>query len=73
MAARERRTASLDVDLRKVDAARAILGTKSLTDTVDAALDEVIKLRERRRLAQLLFEPGAIQLDDPGAMSGAWR
>ena len=73
MAATERRKTSFEVDFGKLDAVRGILGTKSLTDTVDAALDEVVKLQERRRLAELLFEPGALQLDDPDAMAGAWR
>ena len=41
--------------------------------TVDAALEEVLKLQERQRLVELLFEPGALQLDDPDVMAGAWR
>lgn len=73
MATTTRRKTSFEVDFEKVDAARDILGTKSLTDTVDAALGEVVKLRERRQLVELLFEPGALQLDDPDAMAGAWR
>jgi hypothetical protein len=58
---------------KRFDAARNILGTKSLTDTVDAALEEVVKVRDRQRLVALLFEPGALELDDPAAMAGAWR
>jgi hypothetical protein len=42
-------------------------------DTVDAALDEVIKLQQRGRLVELLFTPGRLQLDDPEVMAGAWR
>jgi hypothetical protein len=68
-----RRKTSFEVDFGKVEAARGILGTRSLTDTVDGALDEVIKLRERERLVELLFESGALELDDPAAMAGAWR
>lgn len=68
-----RRKTSFEVDFTKVDAARGILGTKTLTDTVDAALDEVLKLQQRQRLVELLFEPGALELDDPKAMAGAWR
>lgn len=68
-----RRKTSFEVDFAKVDAARDILGTKSLTDTVDGALDEVIELKQRRRLVDLLFEPGALELDDPTVMAGAWR
>jgi len=73
MATAPRRKTSFEVDFEKVDAARSILGTKSLTDTVDAALEEVVKLRERRRLVELLFEPGALELGDPDVMAGAWR
>jgi len=40
---------------------------------VDAVLDEVIKLQQRRQLVELLFTPGSLQLDDPDAMAGAWR
>jgi hypothetical protein len=73
MAVTARRKTSFEVDFDKVDAARGILGTKSLTDTIDAALEEVIRLRERRRLVELLFEPGALQLEDHEAMRGAWH
>lgn len=73
MATSARRKTSFEVDFEKVDAARGILGTKTLTDTIDAALAEVVKLQERRRLVELLFEPGALDLGDPDAMAGAWR
>lgn len=68
-----RRKTSFEVDFDKVDAARVVLGTRSLTDTVDAALGEVIKLQERERLVELLFTPGALALDDSATMAGAWR
>jgi hypothetical protein len=67
------RKTSFEVDFDKVDAARGILGTKTLTDTVDAALGEVIRLQERQHLVELLFQPGALGLDDPDVMTGAWR
>jgi hypothetical protein len=68
-----RRKTSFAVDVAKVEAAKDILGTKTLTDTVDAALSEVVKLRQRKALVELLFTPGALALDDRDAMSGAWR
>lgn len=68
-----RHKTSFEIDTEKVAAAKEILGTKTLTDTVDAALSEVVKLRQRKALVELLFRPGALGLDDPEAMSGAWR
>lgn len=65
-----RRKTSFEIDTEKVAAAKEVLGTKTLTDTVDAALSEVVKLRQ---LVALLFRPGALALDDPETMAGAWR
>jgi len=68
-----RRKTSFAIDFDKVEAAKAILGTTSLTDTVDAALEEIILTQRRRELAELLFTPGALDLHDPEVMAGAWR
>lgn len=68
-----KRKTSFEIDPSKVEAAREVLGTKTLTDTVDAALAEVVKLRQRKTLLELLFRPGALELDDPEVMSDAWR
>lgn len=68
-----RRKTSFAVDFAKVDAAKHILGTTSLTDTVDTALEEIIKLERRQRLVELLFAPDALELGDPDVMAGAWR
>lgn len=73
MAAIGKRKTSFEIDPNKVAAAKEVLGTKTLTDTVDAALAEVVNLRQRRQLVELLFRPGALALDDPETMSGAWR
>jgi hypothetical protein len=68
-----KRKTSFEIDVAKVEAAKDILGTKTLTDTVDAALSEVVKLRQRKALVELLFDPEALALDDPAVMAGAWR
>jgi hypothetical protein len=68
-----KRKTSFEIDTTKVDAAKEILGTKGLTDTVDAALAEVVKLRQRQELLELLSTPGALELDNPEVMAGAWR
>jgi len=73
VAAIGKRKTSFEIDTNKVAAAKEVLGTKTLTDTVDAALAEVVNLRQRRQLVELLFRPGALALDDPETMSGAWR
>jgi hypothetical protein len=68
-----RHKTSFEIDTHKVALAKDILGTRTLTDTVDAALSEVVKLSQRRALVDLLFTPGALDLDDPETMAGAWR
>ncbi len=69
----QRRKTSFEVDFAKVDRAKAVLGTSTLTDTVDAALDEVMALQHRRDLVDLLFTNDHVDLDDPEIMAGAWR
>jgi Arc/MetJ family transcription regulator len=44
----------------KVAEARKILGTTTIADTVDAALDEVIRLQKRRRLMARIRRDGGI-------------
>jgi hypothetical protein len=73
VATASKRKTSFEIDPAKVVAAKAILGTATLTETVDAALSEVVKTRQRQELVELLFTPGMLALDDPDAMSGAWR
>jgi len=51
---------SLVIDREKVAEAREILGTKTLAETVDAALDEVIALAARRRLMDRIRREGGI-------------
>jgi hypothetical protein len=68
-----RRKTSFEVDFHKIEQAKAVLGTTTLTDTVDAALGEVIRLHDRRRLVEMLFTPGTLDLDDDDVMRSAWR
>ncbi len=68
-----RRKTSFEVDFAKVEEAKALLGTSTLTETVDAALGEVIRLHERRRLVEMLFTEGVLDLDDSDVMRLAWR
>ena len=73
MASPPRRKTSFEVDFDKVEQAKTLLGTTTLTDTVDAALAEVIRLHDRRRLVEMLFTPGVLDLDDANVMGSAWR
>lgn len=66
------RKTSFDLDFDKVQAARELLGTRTLTETVDAALEEVVRIQKRRELVELLSTPGVHALNDPDVMSGAW-
>ncbi len=68
-----RQKTSFDIDPGKVNAAKEILGTKTMTETVDAALDEIVKRQQRRELLDLLFDSDEIELDDPEVRRAAWR
>ena len=49
--------------------AAKILGTKTLRDTVDASLREIVNARRRLEFVALLSEPGRFDLD---AVDDAW-
>jgi hypothetical protein len=72
MSTASKRKTSFEIDTTKVDAAKEILGTKGLTDTVDAALSEVVKLRGREKLIELLSTPGVLELNNAEVMRDAW-
>ena len=51
---------SLVIDREKVAKAQDILGTRTIAQTVDAALDEVLRLDARRRLSEYIRTRGGI-------------
>ena len=51
---------SMVIDREKMAEAQQILGAKTIAATVDAALDEVIRLEKRRRLWDYIREHGGI-------------
>ena len=55
---------SLAIDREKADAAAAVLGTKTLTATIDAALSEVVGMERRRRLMARIRRDGGIGPSD---------
>jgi hypothetical protein len=51
---------SLVIDRAKVEEARNILGTTTIAETVDAALQDVIDFAKRRRLMERIVRDGGI-------------
>jgi len=62
---------TLELDEQKVARAAAALGTRTLRDTVDRSLDEVIARAARERLIRRFSVP--TDLGDPDVMRQAWR
>jgi len=54
---------SMVIDRKKLAEAREILGTKTIADTVDAALDNVVRREKRRNLMNYIRERGGIGPD----------
>ena len=51
---------SLRIDRKKMAQAQKVLGTSTIADTVDAALDEVIGLAGRRRVLDRIRKHGGL-------------
>ena len=51
---------SMVIDRAKVEEVRKALGTKTIAETVDAALDEVIRLQARRRIMERIRRDGGL-------------
>ena len=64
---------SVEVDQDIVRQAAAILGTRTLRDTIDAALREVIDAKRRLELVALLSDKGRFDFDAAEAAWGADR
>jgi Arc/MetJ family transcription regulator len=66
-----RKTALL-LDDELVEQAKAILGTKTTTETLHEALLEVIRVQARARHFERLRRREGLDLHDPEVMKGAW-
>lgn len=64
---------SIEIDDGKLKTVRGILGTRTKRETVDAALDDVIRRRQREQLVERLREMDGLDLDDERVMASAWR
>ncbi|HVB78311.1 MAG TPA: type II toxin-antitoxin system VapB family antitoxin [Candidatus Nitrosotalea sp.] len=64
---------ALRLDEELLAEARAVLGTKSATETIHQALAEVVASQGRARLFQRLRTLDGLDLADEAVMRQAWR
>ncbi|MGO9658105.1 MAG: type II toxin-antitoxin system VapB family antitoxin [Acidimicrobiales bacterium] len=64
---------ALRLDEELLSQARDLLGTKTTTETVHAALAEVVARRGRERLFERLRARDGTDLADDSVMAQAWR
>lgn len=67
------RKTTMSIDDEKIARARAILGTHGITDTIEAALREIIRRDAVDRHIERLTTMDGLELDDPDVMARAWR
>ena len=58
---------SLNLDMSLVDEAREVLGTRATTETINRALEEVVRQDKLRRLTEMVFD---VDNDEIEAWSG---
>jgi Arc/MetJ family transcription regulator len=63
----------VDIDDELLAEAREILGAATMKDAVNRSLEEVVRADRRRRHVRRLRSMHGLDLDDPDAMSDAWR
>ncbi|MEA2024344.1 MAG: type II toxin-antitoxin system VapB family antitoxin [Actinomycetota bacterium] len=63
----------VDIDDDALDRARRVLGTRTMKETVNIALQEVIDLDRRRRFIDRIVASDGHDLDDDEVMDRAWR
>lgn len=73
MAEAERRRMSVTIDVDNLAAVKELLGTKSATETINAALQKILDGEERVRLAKEFFDGDGCDIRDPEVMAKAWR
>lgn len=64
---------TLEVDDAKVEMAKSILGTKTLRETVDRALEAVLVQAARQSTIERLRSMNGLDLDKPEVLDAAWR
>ncbi len=63
----------VDIDEGLLEEATTILGASTMKEAVNRSLESVVAAARRRRHADRLQDMRGLDLDDPEAMSGAWR
>ncbi|MDQ3680679.1 MAG: type II toxin-antitoxin system VapB family antitoxin [Actinomycetota bacterium] len=63
----------IDLDDTLLEQARGVLRTRTMKDTVNQALGEVVRAGLRRRHADRLVRMDGLEIDDPEVTAGAWR
>ena len=67
------RKTALMIDDQLVEQAKAILGTRTTTETIAEAMREIIRIEGRARGLERLRRREGLDLADPDVMKGAWR
>lgn len=67
------RKTSVEIDEELLEAARRILETTTVKDTVEEAFREVARVEARRQEVETLTSMEGLDLADPDIMGGAWR
>lgn len=67
------RKTSVEIDEDLLEAAKRILETTTVRDTVEEAFREVARLEARRQEVETLTRMSDLDLGDPDIMAGAWR
>ena len=63
----------VDIDDELLDEAAGVLGAKTMKETVNRSLEEVVLAARRRSHADRLESMQGLDLAKPRVMSGAWR
>ena len=64
---------SVVIDDSLLEQVRDLLGTRSIRDTIDTALREIVRNEARRQEIAALSEMDGLDLANEEIMAGAWR
>lgn len=64
---------SVAIDASLLEQVQDLLGTRSIRDTIDTALREIVRNEARRQEIAALSEMDGLDLANEEIMAGAWR